>query len=239
MDSPLISVQDISKIIKNQTLVEDISFQAPGGSILALCGGNGAGKSTVLRLIAGILQPTAGEITVSGLKWSKSRKQFSRQIGYMPDDYQFSQGLTAGEALNFWAALRKVPKRKSRVEEVLAIVGLEDKQNVLVNTFSKGMRQRVLFAQALLAKPPLLIMDEPTNGLDPFWMNEFVQLLQGIRKEGHTIIFSTHQLEIADQIADQIVFLSQGRNVGLGKTEDFRTKFGSLYAAFHHSLGLI
>ncbi|WP_405116619.1 ABC transporter ATP-binding protein [Paenibacillus sp. FSL K6-1217] len=238
MDNPLVQVEGVSKVIRKQVLVEDISFHIPGGSILALCGGNGAGKSTVLRMLAGILQPTAGDITVKGLRWRESRKAFSAQIGYMPDDYQFAQGLSAEETLTFWAALRKVPKRKARVEEVLALVGLEDKRNALVNTFSKGMRQRVLFAQALLAKPPLLIMDEPTNGLDPFWMNQFVRLLQGIRAEGHTVIFSTHQLEIADQAANQIVFLSQGRNVGTGPTENFREEYGSLYAAFNHSLGL-
>ncbi|MBT2291747.1 ABC transporter ATP-binding protein [Paenibacillus albidus] len=238
MDDPLVNVEGISKVIRKQTLVEGISFRIPKGSVLALCGGNGAGKSTVLRMLAGILQPTRGEITVGGLRWDKSRKRFSQQIGYMPDDYQFNQGLTAEEALSFWAALRKVPKRKVRVNEVLALVGLEDKRKRLVNTFSKGMRQRILFAQALLAKPPLLIMDEPTNGLDPFWMNEFVKLLQNIREEGHTVVFSTHQLEIADKVADQLVFLSDGRNVGAGSTGDFRTEYGSLYAAFNHSLGL-
>ncbi|NQX47878.1 ABC transporter ATP-binding protein [Paenibacillus tritici] len=238
MDNPLVQVQGISKRIKKQTLVEEISFQIPGGSILALCGGNGAGKSTVLRMVAGILQPTSGEISVSGLHWKTSRKLYSQQIGYMPDDYQFSHGLSAEEMLTFWAALRKIPGRKTRVEEVLTLVGLADKRNSLVNTFSKGMRQRVLFAQALLGKPPLLIMDEPTNGLDPFWMNEFVKLLQGIKEEGHTVIFSTHQLEIADRVADQIVFLNQGKHVGSGPTEEIRAEFGSLYAAFNHSLGL-
>jgi len=238
VDDPLVNVNGVSKTIRKQILVEEISFQIPRGSVLALCGGNGAGKSTVLRMIAGILQPSLGEISVNGLYWNKSRKQFSQQIGYMPDDYQFNQGLTAEEALTFWAALRGIPKRKARVSEVLALVGLEDKGKRLVNTFSKGMRQRILFGQALLAKPPLLIMDEPTNGLDPFWMNEFVYLLQGIREEGHTVVFSTHQLEVADKIADQIVFLSHGKNVGSGPTEDIRTEFGSLYAAFNHSLGL-
>jgi Cu-processing system ATP-binding protein len=234
----VVKVDGLTKVIKKQILVDDISFQIPRGSVLALCGGNGAGKSTVLRMIAGILQPTSGEVTVNNLRWSKERKHFSQQIGYMPDDYHFNQGLTAEEVLTFWAALRKVPKRKMRVEEVLTLVGLEEKRRILVNTFSKGMRQRILLAQALLAKPPLLIMDEPTNGLDPFWMNEFVNRMQIIKKEGHTVIFSTHQLEIADQVADHIVFLSNGRNVGEGSTELIRDQFGSLYAAFNHSLGL-
>lgn len=196
----------------------------------------GAGKSTVLRMLAGILQPTSGEIIVNKMRWSKERKRYSEQIGYMPDDYHFNQGLTAEEVLQFWAALRNVPKE--RVTEVLTMVGLADQKKKRVTTFSKGMRQRVLFAQALLAKPPLLIMDEPTNGLDPFWMQEFVNLIKQIKEEGHMVVFSTHQLEIADEVADHIVFMNQGRHVGDGSTEEFREQFGSLHAAFHHSLGL-
>ncbi|WP_440119412.1 heme ABC exporter ATP-binding protein CcmA [Paenibacillus sp. QZ-Y1] len=226
----------LCKSIKKQPIVKDISFRISSGHVLALCGGNGAGKSTVLRMIAGILRPTSGEVVVNKLSWSKERKRYSEQIGYMPDDYQFNQGLTAEEILQFWASLRKVPK--GRVQEVLAMVGLEDQRNKRVTTFSKGMRQRVLFAQALLAKPPLLIMDEPTNGLDPFWMQELAQLIKGIKQEGHMVVFSTHQLEIADDIADQIVFMSNGRNVGDGSTNDIRDEFGSLHAAFHQSLGL-
>ncbi|KAJ3196769.1 hypothetical protein HK101_007791 [Irineochytrium annulatum] len=172
------------------------------GQVLALCGGNGAGKSTVLRMIAGILRPTTGDVVVNNIRWLKERKHYSQQIGYMPDDYQFNQGLSAEEMLLFWASLRKVPK--GRVQEVLTMVGLENQKKNRVTTFSKGMRQRVLFAQAVLSKPPLLIMDEPTNGLDPFWMQELAQLLKGIKQEGHMVVFSTHQLEIADDIADQI-----------------------------------
>lgn len=239
MDEPLVQVKDVTKVIGKQTLVEGIRFEIPSGSVLALCGGNGAGKSTVLRMLAGIMQPTSGEITVGGLQWKHARKPFSQLIGYMPDDYQFNQGLTAEEVLSFWAALRKIPNRKSRVEEMLTLVGLENKKKSLVSTFSKGMRQRILFAQALLAEPPLLIMDEPTNGLDPYWMSEFVNLLQGIKKEGQTVIFSTHQLDIADQAADSLVFMNNGRNVGSGRTGDIRSAYGSLNAAFNRSLGLV
>lgn len=236
MDDPVVQVVGLSKTIKKQTIVRDISYHIASGNVLALCGGNGAGKSTVLRMISGIMQPTAGEIIVNNCSCKEDRRLFSQQIGYMPDDYQFTQGLTAEEMLSFWAALRKVPKE--RVDEVLELVGLEEKRKSQVHTFSKGMRQRMLFAQALLNKPPLLIMDEPTNGLDPFWMQALVQLLLQIKQEGHTIIFSTHQLEIADEVADQIVFMNNGQNVGEGSTAYFRDHFGSIHAAFHHSLGL-
>ncbi|WP_110933510.1 ABC transporter ATP-binding protein [Paenibacillus bouchesdurhonensis] len=238
MADPFVQVIGVDKVIKKQKLVENINLNIEAGSIVGLCGGNGAGKSTVLRMIAGILQPTSGEITVNQLQWKKDRKQFSQQIGYMPDDFQFSHGLTAAEALSFWAALRRVPQ--SRVDEVLEIVGLRDKRNKQVHTFSKGMRQRILFAQAMLGKPPLLIMDEPTNGLDPYWMSEFVRLLQNIRREGHTVLFSTHQLEIAEEIADYVVFLNNGRNYGEGTVEHFRQQYGAypLQAAFQQSLGI-
>ncbi|WP_019638325.1 ABC transporter ATP-binding protein [Paenibacillus fonticola] len=238
MAEPFVLVVNAAKIIKEQTLVENINLNVEAGSIVGLCGGNGAGKSTVLRMIAGIMQPTTGEITVGGVQWNKSRKQFSQLIGYMPDDFHFSHGLTAGEALSFWAALRRVPK--SRVDEVLEIVGLEDKRNKQVHTFSKGMRQRILFAQAILGKPPLLIMDEPTNGLDPYWMNEFVRLLQNIKQDGHTVLFSTHQLDIAEEVADYVVFLNNGRNYGEGTVEYFRQQHGAfpLHAAFQQSVGL-
>ncbi|WMT43111.1 ABC transporter ATP-binding protein [Paenibacillus sp. D2_2] len=237
MDDPFVIVEAVNKIIKKQTIVHNIDLRIGTASIVGLCGGNGAGKSTILRMIAGINQPTSGEIYVNRLQWKKDRKRFSQQIGYMPDDFQFPQGLTAGEILSFWAALRRVPEK--RVDAVLAMVGLEDKKDKPVNTFSKGMRQRVLFAQALLAKPPLLIMDEPTNGLDPYWMNEFVKLLHKIKQEGHTVLFSTHQLEIAEEVADSVVFLNAGRNCGGGTVTELRQKYGDypLQAAFQQSLG--
>lgn len=238
MVDSFVQLVGVNKKIQEQQIIVDINLNIKSGTIIGLCGGNGAGKSTILRLIAGIMQPSSGEIFVNKLQWKKDRKLFSQQIGYMPDDYQFTQGLTAEEVLSFWAALRRVSQ--NRVNEVLALVGLEDKRHKQVNSFSKGMRQRILFAQSILANPPLLIMDEPTNGLDPFWMAEFVNLLKGIQAEGHTVLFSTHQLEIAEQVADEVVFLNQGRNCGEGSVAYFRQKYGELplHAAFQHSLGL-
>lgn len=238
MAEPLVVVSKINKSIKGQRLVEDISFELGAGQIVGLCGGNGAGKSTVLRMVAGILQPTSGDIRVNGLAWKKERKRFSEQIGYMPDDFQFPQGMTAAEMLSFWAGLRKLPA--ANVQEVLALVGLEDKRHKAVGTFSKGMRQRVLFAQAILAKPPLLIMDEPTNGMDPYWIGEFMELLKQMKRQGQTVLFSTHQLEIAEELADYVLFLNSGRVCGEGPVELFRKMYGALplHAAFRHSLGL-
>lgn len=236
MANTLVQIVQVHKVIKKQTLVENINMDIEEGRVVALCGGNGAGKSTILRMIAGILQPTSGEISVNGLTWRKDRKPYSEQIGYMPDDYQFQQGLTAAEALSFWAALRNVSTE--RVDEVLSIVGLENKRNKLVTTFSKGMRQRLLFAQAILANPSVLLMDEPTNGLDPFWMEELTKLIHDIKGKGQTILFTTHQLEIAEKAADDVVFLNEGRIFGEGTVDSFRVQYGThpLYEAFQQSL---
>lgn len=217
MDNHLVRFDGVHKSFKEKTVIEDIQLYIRRGEAVALCGGNGAGKSTLLRMVAGILRPTRGSISVNDHDWQENRQNYARQIGYMPDDYRFSPGLTAMETMLFWARLRGLGK--TRAKEVLSMVGLSDTGSKPVASFSKGMRQRVLFAQALLAEPPLVIMDEPTNGLDPYWMNTFVTLVRQAVSNGQTLLFSTHQLEIAEALADRIVFLRDG-NVILDRKRD-------------------
>ncbi|SEL96411.1 ABC-type multidrug transport system, ATPase component [Paenibacillus sp. cl141a] len=218
MDNHLVRFDGVHKSFKGKTAIEDLHLYIRRGEAVALCGGNGAGKSTLLRMVAGILRPTRGSISVNGHDWLENRQNYARQIGYMPDDYRFSPGLTAMETMLFWARLRGLGK--TRAKEVLSMVGLSDTGSKPVASFSKGMRQRVLFAQALLAEPPLVIMDEPTNGLDPFWMNTFVTLVHQAVSNGQTLLFSTHQLEIAEALADRIVFLRDGNVILDRKRED-------------------
>lgn len=232
----VLHVNKLCKVMKGKALVQNVSFTIHAGQILALCGGNGAGKSTVLRMVAGIMLPTSGEVSVNGQSPTSKRTRFAEQIGYMPDDFRFSHSLSAEETLQFWADLKNVGT--DRVIDVLDMVGLGNHKKQRVTTFSKGMRQRLLFAQAVLSKPPLLIMDEPTNGLDPYWMQEFAQLMKSIRAEGQMVVFSTHQLEIAEDVADEVVFLNQGQQADFGPTSRFRERFGTLHAAFRHSLGI-
>ncbi|MGZ9585405.1 ABC transporter ATP-binding protein [Paenibacillus marinisediminis] len=237
MAEAVLKLEHVSKQIRKTPIIHDVNLCINEGEIIALCGGNGAGKSTILRMITGILQPTQGEIAVNGLRWKGNRKSYAEQIGYMPDEYLFGQGLSARETLSFWASLRKVPAE--RVQEVLQVVGLSEVKSKPVSSFSKGMRQRLLFAQALLSKPSLLVLDEPTNGLDPYWMNSFVDLVRAAKSEGHAIIFSTHQLQIANAVADRVVFLKEGRIVNEGTVESFRQKDGTsgLEQAFADMLG--
>ncbi|WP_442600593.1 ABC transporter ATP-binding protein [Paenibacillus sp. KN14-4R] len=235
---PILQLKEVTKRIEKQQIIHSVDLKICQGQVLALCGGNGAGKSTILRMIAGILQPTSGFIEVNGVSWKQNRRSYAEQIGYMPDDYLFGQGLSAEETLTFWASLRKVSK--DRVRETLRIVGLYEVKSKSVSSFSKGMRQRLLFAQALLTKPPLLIMDEPTNGLDPYWLESFISLVRSAKQEGHAVIFSTHQLQIAEAVADQVVFLKEGRIMEEGDVNTFYQKYGSqgLQGAFNRLFGL-
>ncbi|MEI7024196.1 ABC transporter ATP-binding protein [Paenibacillus sp. y28] len=237
MAESVLQLSRVRKEIQKQTIIHDVSMQLGRGEVLALCGGNGAGKSTILRMIVGIMQPTQGTIEVNGLQWGKNRRGYVEQIGYMPDDYLFGQGLSAQETLQFWASLRQISR--SRVLEVLDIVGLTAVRGKPVQSFSKGMRQRLLFAQALLARPPLLVMDEPTNGLDPYWMDSFVNLVRFAKQEGHAVIFSTHQLQVAEAVADTVVFLKEGAIAQEGPTAMFQEKYGpfGLQAAFSELFG--
>ncbi|MGG3280951.1 ABC transporter ATP-binding protein [Paenibacillus solani] len=238
MDDHLVRFDSVHKAFKGKVVIEEVNLHIARGESVALCGGNGAGKSTLLRMLAGIVQPTKGTITVNGQAWQDNQRKYAHNIGFMPDDYRFSPGLTALETLLFWAKLRGLGK--DRVKEVLSMVGLSDTGSKPVVSFSKGMRQRILFAQAMLAEPPLIIMDEPTNGLDPYWMDTFVTLVRQAVSNGQTLLFSTHQLEIAEALADRIVFLRDGNVVLDGKKEDIRQSHGvlGLQEAFRELFGI-
>ncbi|MFD0961141.1 ABC transporter ATP-binding protein [Paenibacillus chungangensis] len=224
MSEAFVTIDGIGKTINKQLVIKDFSLSINKGQIIALCGGNGAGKSTMLRMVAGIMQPDCGSIRIDGQEWRRDRIRYAEQIGYMPDDYRFSSGLTAMETMTFWAKLKGLSKQTAI--ERLQQVGLHHTGSKPVTSFSKGMRQRILYAQAQLAKPPLLLMDEPTNGLDPYWMDEFVRLVRQATGQGQTVLFSTHQLQIA-AAADRIIFLNEGVVALEGTAEQLREQLGA------------
>ncbi|MEB3102652.1 ABC transporter ATP-binding protein [Ferviditalea candida] len=221
----ILDIRDISKTVKNQTIVHPLQLKLYKGQVMALCGGNGAGKSTILRMIVGILRPDGGTIRVSGLEVSMNRQAYVNNIGYMPDDFDFGSKLSAQETLYFYAGLKKVSK--ARADELLELVGLFEVRSKKVSSFSKGMKQRLLFAQAQLAAPPLLVLDEPTNGLDPYWMQKFVELIGTLKQSGQTIIFSTHHLQIAEETADHALFLNAGQVLSKGTVLQYKQTYGS------------
>ena len=203
-----LKVDSVSKVYKKKTALYPSSFQVTEGVCIALCGGNGAGKSTLLKMIAGILFPTSGTTSINGIDMNESRKTYLSQIGFMPDDFHAQEMMTVEEFLRFYGSLRRVGK--GRIDEVLDIIGLVEKKRELVKSLSKGMRQRLLFGQSILANPAVLLLDEPTNGLDPYWVNQFVEILNQLKKSGTIIVFSTHMMDVAAEVSDVILFMKQG-----------------------------
>lgn len=195
----LLEVNKLSHVYDNNRGLLEASFSLQTGRVLALVGGNGAGKSTLIRLLTGQEKQKSGEMI-----WHKPQT-----IRYMPDDVDFPSMLSAIEILQLLASFKNVDKEEQ--ENVLRRVALWDVRKQRVKQFSKGMRQRLNLAQSLLGDGSLLILDEPTNGLDPFWIAELKKLMLEEKNKGCTVIFSTHLLAFAEEVADDVLVLHEGK----------------------------
>lgn len=195
----LLEGKNVANVYENDRGLKDASFALHAGRILALVGGNGAGKSTLIRLLTGQEQPQSGEMI-----W-----HIPQIIRYMPDDINFPTMLTAAEILELLASLKQVDKYQQ--ESVLKRVSLWDVRKQRAKHFSKGMLQRLNLAQSLLGSGSVLILDEPTNGLDPFWIAQLKNMMLEEKEKGNTVIFSTHLLSFAEEIADDVLVLHEGK----------------------------
>ncbi|NMF07300.1 lantibiotic protection ABC transporter ATP-binding protein [Clostridium beijerinckii] len=205
MNEFILETKNLCKNFKKQEAVKDISISVKANSIYGLLGPNGAGKSTLLKMVTGMLRPSSGEILFDGHKWS--RKDL-REIGSLIESAPLYENLTAKENLKVRTTVLGLPD--SRIEEVLHVVELEDTGKKRAGQFSMGMKQRLGIAIALLNNPKLLILDEPTNGLDPFGIQELRELIRSFPKKGITVILSSHMLSEVEQIADHIGIISGG-----------------------------
>lgn len=201
----IVEAKEIANVYKNGRGLKQASFTLREGTIMALAGGNGAGKSTLIRLLTAQDKPTSGELI-----W-----HHPREVRYMPDDVDFPATLTAEEILQLLAALKKVSKEEQR--RVLERVGLWDVRKQRVQQYSKGMRQRLNLAQSLLGEGKLIILDEPTNGLDPYWIAELKKMMAEERAKGCTVLFSTHLLNFAESLADDVLILHHGEVLATGE----------------------
>ena len=206
----MIHVEHAVKRYGSRVVLRDVSFDAARGSIVALLGGNGAGKTTVLKCILGVI-PFEGSLDVGGIPVRTRGKDARRQIGYVPQLPSLGEADTCAQALRFAADLKGVDHR--RIEEVLALVHLAAEKETKIGELSGGMRQRLAMAAALLADPPVLLLDEPTASLDVESRHEFQRLILRLRDEGKTVVLSTHYVDQIDQIADHIVVLHGGQVV--------------------------
>lgn len=215
-----VEIEGLTRKVKKKQIIQPIDYRLESGNILALCGGNGAGKSTLIRLIIGVIRPTAGEVRLFGKTSKKHKREFYKLFSYMPDDFQFQKMMTAKETIDFYAKIKGIPRK--RWEQTLEDVGLLNRLNEKVGTFSKGMNQRLLLAQTLMADSKILVLDEPTNGLDPYWIEQFASLMLRAKENGQSVIFSTHDLHVAEQIADDVLFLKDGKVISQGPIEKYR-----------------
>lgn len=216
----MVEVKNLSKIYGDIKAVDDISFTVDNGEILGFLGPNGAGKSTTMNIITGYLSSTSGTVTVNGTEILENPKETKAKIGYLPEIPPLYPDMTVKRYLEFMYDIKKVtlPKQE-HIKEVMAIVKITDVKDRLIKNLSKGYKQRVGFAQALLGNPPVLILDEPTVGLDPKQIIEIRTLIKGLGKK-HTVIFSSHVLSEVSAICDRIVVISNGKIVADAKTNE-------------------
>ncbi len=207
----MISVKDLDKRYGTLQAVKDVSFEVGRGEIVGLLGHNGAGKTTVMKIITGYLEPTNGSVTVGGVNVLEDRTGVQKQIGYMPENAPLYWEMLVQEYLLMMADLRGIPqdKRASAVMEAAKATGLEQLLMRPISTLSKGYRQRVGLCQAILHKPDVLILDEPTNGLDPVQIVEIRSLIRKLAKHS-TIFLSTHILPEIEAVCDRVIILIDG-----------------------------
>ncbi|MEG6571663.1 lantibiotic protection ABC transporter ATP-binding protein [[Clostridium] cellulosi] len=219
----ILETRCLKKYYGKQLAVNDVSLQIPRGSIYGLLGPNGAGKSTTLKIITGLLYPSAGEIIAFGGRWERKHL---RRMGVLIESPALYGNLTAYENLLVHAKLIGLPKE--RIYEVLEIVELKDVDKKQVSHFSMGMKQRLGIAIALLGNPELLILDEPANGLDPIGIQKLRELIRSLHEKGITVILSSHILSEVSQIVDHIGIISGGElkyQGGINPTENLETLF--------------
>jgi ABC-2 type transport system ATP-binding protein len=211
------------------TAVDGVSLQIERGEIFGLLGPNGAGKSTTIRMLCTLLEPTSGTARVNGYDIVKQANEVRRNLGtVLAGERSIYWKLSGRENLEYFAALYHIPPAiaKKRVEELIERMELKERANELVEKYSTGMRQRIAISKALLARPPILLLDEPTLGLDPQAARNLRELIIDLQKEGHTILLTTHYMEEADLLSDRIGIIDTGKIIALDTPDGLKQRIG-------------
>src|ERR1041385_1086502 len=208
----MIKVENLTKRYAGQTAIKDLNFEEGQGEIMGFLGPNGAGKTTTMRILASFMPPTSGTASVAGYDIFRESLQARAHLGYMPENVPLYNDMRVTEYLNYRAALKGVPHRRisERVGDVKELCGVKDVEKKLIGALSKGYRQRVGLADALLAEPDLLILDEPTIGLDPNQIRQVRELIRNLGRQ-HTILLSTHILPEVEMTCSRVIIIHKGR----------------------------
>lgn len=217
----MIQVQNLTKVYGSHIAVDDISFKVKKGHIYGLLGPNGAGKSTTMNMITGYISPTIGSITINGHDLDKETLAAKKCIGYLPENPPLYQDMYVKEYLEFVAKLKKADKskRSEEIADIMKKTGLTEVSGRLIKNLSKGYKQRVGIAQALLGNPEIVILDEPTVGLDPEQIIEIRTLIKSLKKK-HTVILSSHILSEISAVCDDVLMIAHGKVVAMDTTEN-------------------
>jgi ABC-2 type transport system ATP-binding protein len=222
----VVEINGVTKTFGSKVAVDDLSLSVPGGTVYGLIGPNGSGKSTTIRMIMQIYHPDRGTIRVMGADATGSGAA-SDKIGYLPEERGLYRKMAVGEVLQFFAKLKGVREPRREVRAWLERLGLREYERKKVETLSKGMAQKVQFIATVVHRPPLVILDEPFSGLDPVNMEVVKDAVLELRREGATILFSTHDMAVAEKMCDSIFMVFNGRKVLDGTLESIQAQYGS------------
>ena len=225
----MLSARLLTKRYGALTAVEDLDLEVAPGELFGFLGPNGAGKTTTIKMLVGLLRPTSGVARVAGFDILTQPEQAKARIGYVPDAATLYDKLSAREFLEFSGDLYHVERRlrDRRISALLQLFGLRDRERDFLSGYSRGMRQKVSLAAALLHDPQVLFLDEPTVGLDPQSARQMKDILQDFCQEGKTVFFSTHILEIAERMCTRLAIINHGRLIAIGTLEELRRQVGS------------
>ena len=217
-----IEVTNLRKSFGDFQAVQNASFNADSGEILSLLGPNGAGKSTTISMLSGLLAPTNGDASIMGHSVTKEPKAAKKSLGVVPQDIALYPDLSARENLIFWGKMYGLrgAALKTRVDEVLDIIGLADRQKDYIGKFSGGMKRRVNIGAALLHKPAVIIMDEPTVGIDPQSRRHILDNVKELNRQGMTVLYTTHYMEEAAELSDHIAIMDKGKIIAYGTHDE-------------------
>lgn len=225
---PFVIVEGLSRAFGDSVVVDNVSFDIGRGEFFSLLGPNGAGKSTTIRMLSTVLKPTAGDATIGGFSVTRQPSNVREIIGVCPQNLALYEELRAIDNLLFFGGMVGLSQRgaRNRAAEVLELIGLTERAKSKVATFSGGMKRRLNIGIALMGRPELLFLDEPTVGIDPQSRNNIFETIRQLTAEGMTVLYTTHYMEEADQLSDRIAVIDAGRIVAIGTQRELKEPFG-------------
>ncbi|PYQ19454.1 MAG: multidrug ABC transporter ATP-binding protein [Acidobacteria bacterium] len=224
--SDALVVEGLTKVFRGQTAVDHLSFRVARGRFFGFLGPNGAGKSTTIKMLTGLLRPTAGDAVVEGVRLSQDLLGVKRVIGILPEELPLYERLTGEEYLQFAGRMYGLPRAETgrRSAELLEFLTLADDRGKLIADYSQGMKKKLALAAALIHNPRVLFLDEPLNGIDPVSGRVVTDLLRRMTAKGVTLFFTTHVLDVVERLCDEVAVIDRGRIVAQGTIDDIRTQ---------------